>query len=92
MVPMVDITPRSARVEIRYHNILTDIPKKYTCWFHVTFTLCPSHRWFVRMLGGYQKHEQTPPFMRLKFLGFIIMVLKKIKGWILMYNHSSQMY
>jgi hypothetical protein len=27
------------------------------------------------------------------FLGFIIMVLKKIKGWILMYNHGcSQMY
>lgn len=26
------------------------------------------------------------------FLGFIIMVLKKIKGWILMYNHSSQLY
>jgi hypothetical protein len=26
------------------------------------------------------------------FLGFIIMVLKKMKGWILVYNYCSQMY
>ncbi len=64
MVPMVDITPRSARVEIRYHNILHRYTKEIyplvSCDLHSL-----SFPQVVRSGVGWLSETQAPPFMRV---------------------------